>query len=79
MDSDPPRYDERRAVSWLVLFMTHIAAAGAAVLTENATGGGGAVEIIDHTDPHFRSKLAKRLGLAEHPDRNQRSPSRIWP
>ena len=54
---------------WLVLFMTHVASCGAAVVTENVTNRrGDVVEIIDHTDPHLRRKLAKRLGMAEHPD-----------
>ena len=40
MDADPPRFEARRATSWLVLFMTHIASCGAgAVRARNEANG----------------------------------------
>ena len=36
MDADPPRFEARRATSWLVLFMTHVASCGAGAVIKNA-------------------------------------------
>ena len=63
---DPPRYDERNAMAWLVLFMTHVASNNAAAVTETAELSQGGV-IFGHTDPNLRRKMAKRLGMARHP------------
>ena len=63
-DADPPRYEARRATSWLVLFMTHIASCGAGAVIKNTTESGES--FIDDTDPNFRQKLAKRLGMNRH-------------
>ena len=63
-DADPPRYEARRATSWLVLFMTHIASCGAGAVIKNTTESGES--FIDDTDPNFRQKLAKRLGMKRH-------------
>ena len=63
---DPPRYDERNAMAWLVLFMTHVASNNAAAVTETAELSQGGV-IFGHTDPNLRRKMAKRLGMAQHP------------
>ena len=64
MDADPPRYEARRATSWLVLFITHCASCGAGAVIKNANELGA--EFVDATDAHFRQKLAKRLGMAQH-------------
>ena len=64
MDADPPRYEARHATSWLVLFITHVASCGAGAVVKNANEPGA--EFIDVTDAHFRQKLAKRLGMAQH-------------
>ena len=63
-DVDPPSYDARRATSWLVLFMTHVASCGAGAVIKNSQEPGQSY--IDCTDPEFRQKLAKRLGMARH-------------
>ena len=64
MDADPPRFEARRATSWLVLFMTHVASCGAGTVIKNANEPGA--EFIDATDADFRQKLAMRLGMARH-------------
>jgi hypothetical protein len=64
---DPPPYDERNAMAWLVLFMTHVATYKAAAVIETAELCRGGT-IFDHTDPNLRRKLAKRLGMDQHPD-----------
>ena len=64
MDADPPRFEARRATSWLVLFMTHVASCGAGTVIKNAHEPGA--EFIDATDADFRQKLAMRLGMARH-------------
>ena len=64
MDADPPRFEARRATSWLVLFMTHIASCGAGAVIKNANEPGAV--FIDATDANFRQKLAMRLGMARH-------------
>ena len=68
MDADPPRFEARRATSWLVLFMTHVASCGAGTVIKNAHEPGA--EFIDATDADFRQKLAMRLGMARHSGRN---------
>ena len=47
MDADPPRYEARRATSWLVLFITHVASCGAGAVIKNANEPGA--EFIDAT------------------------------
>ena len=64
---DPPRYDERNAMAWLVCFMTYVASNNAAAVTETAELSRGGV-IFDHTDPNLRRKMAKRLGMTQHPE-----------
>ena len=64
MEHDPPRFEARRAISWLVLFMTHVASCGAGAVIKNRNEPG--TEFIDATDPEFRLKLAIRLGMARH-------------
>ena len=63
-DVDPPSYDARRATSWLVLFMTHVASCGAGAVIKSSQEPGQSY--IDYTDPEFRQKLATRLGMARH-------------
>ena len=63
-DADPPRYEARRATSWLVLFMTHVASCGAGAVIKNSQESGQS--FIDDTDPEFRQKMAKRLGTNRH-------------
>ena len=58
MDADPPRFEARRATSWLVLFMTHIASCGAGAVIKSSSQPGH--EFMDATGADFRQKLAMR-------------------
>ena len=59
MDADPPRFEARRATSWLVLFMTHIASCGAGAVIKSSSQPGP--EFIDATGADFRQKLHAEL------------------
>ena len=67
-DVDPPCYDARCVTSWLVLFMTHVASCGAAAVICEDSNTDQDVSIIDASNPNFRLKMAKRLGMPRHPD-----------
>ena len=45
MDADPPRFEARRATSWLVLFMTHVASCGAGAVIKNANQPGAEFKV----------------------------------